>query len=361
MGNKNRYASLILLGALIYPFLTGIANSQQLPTALISGRVLDQETEKPLDNVIVYLSNTFWGTSTDTLGKFEISNIDSGDYDLIISRVGYARQLRHIQLKENDSLFYEIRLVAQPIQASEVEILGERTETTKPILNLFPLAKDNSYCVYGVENSVPIGILFTDSAIYMYSLEPSMVDSEKYVRLWLLYLNLSKDPYYFNPYERTKLHFISKKSYYRDISADLPSEIQTRLNNEDAIDTAERVIKQQIQRMAIHHRIALKHELHFLQGMLTPEQYYHYVATDIIRGPLSGIAWDDLLSRSVNDGILRPHIVYPKNSVHGFLFFPYPGLEWQASQNKFYEAFENQYELEIKTPTETKTIVFTAH
>jgi hypothetical protein len=360
VGNKNRYASLILLGALIYPFLTGTANSQQLPTAFISGRVLDQETEKPLDNVIVYLTNTFWGTSTDTLGKFEISNIDSGDYDLIISRVGYARQLRHIHLKENDTLFYEIRLVAQPIQASEVEVLGERPERVESKLNLFPSTKDKSYCVYGVETSLPIGILFTDSAFYMYALEPTIVDEEKFIRLWLLYSNISQRPHDFNPYEAIKINFITKESYYQNISALCPSEIEMSISNQSAIDSAKEIFCKQIEKMASLHRIALKWELRFLASLMSTEAFAHYVATDG-RTQLSGITFENIIKQSVNDGILKRHIVYPNNSVHGFLFFPYPGLNWKVSENKFYEAYLNQYELEIKTPTETRTIVFTAH
>ena len=360
MGNRNRYASLILLGALIYPFLTGPANSQQLPTALISGRILDKETEKPLDNVIVYLTNTFWGTSTDTLGRFVLTNIDSGDYDLIISRIGYVRQLKHIQLKENDTLYYEVELVAQPVQAGGVEVYGERAERVEPKLNLFPSTKDKSYCVYGVETSLPIGILFTDSAFYMYSLEPTIVNQEKFIRLWLLYFNVSQNPHDFNPYKAINLNLITKATYYHNISAIRPSEIIMSINNESAIDSAKEIFCKQIEKMASLHRIALKWELRFLAGLMSPEAFAHYVATDC-RTQLSGITFENIIHRSVNDGILKQHIVYPNNGVHGFLFFPYPGLNWKASNNKFYEAYLNQYELEITTPTETKTIVFTAH
>ncbi len=241
-----------------------------------------------------------------------------------------------------------------------MEVLGERPERVESKLNLFPSTKGKSYCVYGVETSLPIGILFTDSAFYMYALEPTIVDEEKFIRLWLLYSNISQRPHDFNPYEAIKINFITKESYYQNISALCPSEIEMSISNQSAIDSAKEIFCKQIEKMASLHRIALKWELRFLASLMSTEAFAHYVATDG-RTQLSGITFENIIKQSVNDGILKRHIVYPNNSVHGFLFFPYPGLNWKVSENKFYEAYLNQYELEIKTPTETRTIVFTAH
>ncbi|MBI4811655.1 MAG: hypothetical protein HY800_09505 [Ignavibacteriales bacterium] len=276
---------------------------------------------------------------------------------MIISRVGYERQIITLQISKQESLYYEIKLRPRPVLTEEMEVLAERPEEVRPNL-FFPKASDDAYCVYGTGNSLPIGILFTDSALYMYLLEPKIVDSAKYIRLWLLYKNLSGIPYNIDPFTNIKLHLIGQKSSYRDISADLPQEIQKIIKNEDAIATSEEVIGRQIQQTAVLHRRALDNYRSFLRRNLSPEQYAHYIANDIIRGPLSGIAWENILSMSANDGILKRHIVYPGNSVHGYLYFPFPGLNWKATGSSFPEASEYVYTIEIMTPNGSKTIEF---
>ncbi|MBI4810523.1 MAG: carboxypeptidase-like regulatory domain-containing protein [Ignavibacteriales bacterium] len=328
----------------------------------ITGRVSDAETGYPLDNVVVFLANTPFGTLAGNNGKFALTDILSGDYELVISRIGYERQMISLQIKDVDSLYYDIELRPQPVRTEGVEVLAERPDAMKPSLNLFfPQASDDAYCVYGTGNSLPIGILFTDSALYMYLLEPTIVDSAKYIRMWLLYKNLSGMPYNFNPNTNIKLSMQGQKSSYRDISAVLPQNIQRIIKNEDAVTTSEEVIGRQIQHTAVLHKKALDRERSFLGGNLSPEQYAHYLANDIIRGPISGIAVDNIFSGCTNVGILKKYTVFPGNSVHGYIYFPFPGLNWKATGEWFYEAAQYEYELEIITPNGSKKIEFKAY
>lgn len=55
----------------------------------IQGKVVDGESSQPLANSSVFISNTSKGTITDAAGAFMLSDVPSGQYDLIISCVGY--------------------------------------------------------------------------------------------------------------------------------------------------------------------------------------------------------------------------------------------------------------------------------
>ena len=55
----------------------------------ISGKITDAETGNVIGNASVFLSNTSYGTVTNSKGEFVLNNIRQGKYDLIVSYVGY--------------------------------------------------------------------------------------------------------------------------------------------------------------------------------------------------------------------------------------------------------------------------------
>nr|WP_294794626.1 carboxypeptidase-like regulatory domain-containing protein [uncultured Mucilaginibacter sp.] len=59
---------------------------------VIKGRVTDEITGKPLENVNVYLNGTYQGTTTDSLGNFILNNTLKTSAAIIISYVGYQEQ-----------------------------------------------------------------------------------------------------------------------------------------------------------------------------------------------------------------------------------------------------------------------------
>jgi hypothetical protein len=56
----------------------------------ISGKVVNESTQEPIPGSSVFISNTSFGTVTRKDGSFELTDIPSGKYDLIISSVGYG-------------------------------------------------------------------------------------------------------------------------------------------------------------------------------------------------------------------------------------------------------------------------------
>lgn len=55
----------------------------------ITGKVVNASTQEPIPGSSVFISNTSFGTVTTKDGSFELTDIPTGKYDLIISSVGY--------------------------------------------------------------------------------------------------------------------------------------------------------------------------------------------------------------------------------------------------------------------------------
>ncbi|RME01967.1 MAG: hypothetical protein D6814_00490 [Calditrichaeota bacterium] len=86
-GNKNR-KGLLMRSLILCLFLS-------LPAALfavdISGTVVDERTGEPLVGANVFIENTNVGTATNANGKFFISYTPQGNFNLIVSFIGYKR------------------------------------------------------------------------------------------------------------------------------------------------------------------------------------------------------------------------------------------------------------------------------
>jgi len=59
----------------------------------ISGVVVDQGLGDPLIGVNVLIDKTMLGAATDIEGKFTIPAVAPGEYKLIVSMIGYTKQL----------------------------------------------------------------------------------------------------------------------------------------------------------------------------------------------------------------------------------------------------------------------------
>jgi len=75
----------------------------------VSGKVTDAETGNVISNASVFLSNTSYGTITNSKGEFVLNNIPQGKYDLVVSFVGYETFAKTIS-NENVSASLNIQL-----------------------------------------------------------------------------------------------------------------------------------------------------------------------------------------------------------------------------------------------------------
>ena len=90
-----------------YILVLGLSQSsfaQRFPV-IIQGNVLDAETNKPIQNVNVFLSGTTVGTSTGPNGKYTIrDSVLAGKYSLVYSHVGYNTQVKELMIVQEGTL-----------------------------------------------------------------------------------------------------------------------------------------------------------------------------------------------------------------------------------------------------------------
>ncbi|MDX5421377.1 MAG: carboxypeptidase-like regulatory domain-containing protein [Hymenobacteraceae bacterium] len=101
----------------------------------LKGRVVDEQTQEPLEFVSVYLNTTTTGTRTDEQGEFQLS-MGAGRYEVVVSYVGYDPIIFTVH---TDSLApaYLFKLSPKAYSLQEVEVTAERGEEWYHNLGVF--------------------------------------------------------------------------------------------------------------------------------------------------------------------------------------------------------------------------------
>lgn len=113
---KNRIIIISLI--MLSPSLLN-ANSNS-----INGKISDSNTGEPLQGATVRVLNTFMGTYADKDGVFSIGKITPGNYELLITMMGYENKKIKITVPLEKAL--EIELLSQPIQTGEIVVSANR-------------------------------------------------------------------------------------------------------------------------------------------------------------------------------------------------------------------------------------------
>ncbi len=123
-----------------------------LNLSIIEGRVLDKETQKPLDGVNIVIDKTPLGTQSEKDGGFYIDGIKKGEYLLISSRVGYKPESLKVNVVEDKSYHLEIYLVPSPVEIPEIIIKGKKIKKTRG--NYLMLNKEEIKSIPGAEKDI---------------------------------------------------------------------------------------------------------------------------------------------------------------------------------------------------------------
>ena len=87
---------------LLYSFLLGVL--PLFAQITIKGKVVDKETNMPIDNVSVYISNSSSGTRTDATGNFILTTRATGQFELILSIMGY--DIKNVPMNSSEPLHF---------------------------------------------------------------------------------------------------------------------------------------------------------------------------------------------------------------------------------------------------------------
>ncbi len=126
---------LVFLVPLLFPFSL-VAQS----TGSITGKVLDKNTQLPLEFVNVILDGTALGGSSDSTGYFLIENIPVGTYNILVNNLGYKTfTLYNVVLTSGNENTYTIEL-EEDIQALAEVVIRGTTRTVKAATIETPLS-----------------------------------------------------------------------------------------------------------------------------------------------------------------------------------------------------------------------------
>jgi hypothetical protein len=105
----------IILTFILCPFIT------LAQTATITGKVTHGDTKSPVSNASVFLSNATYGTSTTGDGSFTLAGVKPGQYELVVTTVGYEDYSQTIQVGR-EPIRLDISLTQKVLMLREVVI-----------------------------------------------------------------------------------------------------------------------------------------------------------------------------------------------------------------------------------------------
>ena len=118
-----------ILAPLVLAFLLPSAAFAQ---AQMNGRVTDARTREPLPFVNVALEGTTQGATTDIEGRFSITDVKPGLYNVQVSSVGYQRRvILEVQVGTARAVELDITLEPTATELKEVEITRKPFQRTQ--------------------------------------------------------------------------------------------------------------------------------------------------------------------------------------------------------------------------------------
>lgn len=95
-------------------------------TGVIEGQVTNTE-QKPIPGINISLEGTAHGAATDQQGFYTIEEVPSGEYNLIVSAVGYQSQKKSIEIEPGERLTINVTLSTSNEELQEIVVQGEQT------------------------------------------------------------------------------------------------------------------------------------------------------------------------------------------------------------------------------------------
>lgn len=104
---RSLFAPILLLLAILLLHLPAWSQIR------LDGQVRDARTQQPLAFATVFLANTTYGTTTDSTGHFALAGMPAGQYEFMVSYVGYDLYKNLLDLRQSVTLTPGLQPVAQ--------------------------------------------------------------------------------------------------------------------------------------------------------------------------------------------------------------------------------------------------------
>jgi len=110
-------------------FISLISFSQK---GKIEGYISDAENKTPLNGATVIISGNK-GDNTDAFGKFSITGINPGQYELVVTHVSYKTEIIPVEVKENLISTVSVAMKKANLDLAEVRISGKKNSPLNTI------------------------------------------------------------------------------------------------------------------------------------------------------------------------------------------------------------------------------------
>jgi TonB-dependent SusC/RagA subfamily outer membrane receptor len=117
---------------------------------IIHGRIIEAKSFKPLPFATVYLNQTTIGTVTNDQGDFIMKDIRAGDYDIVVTYLGYQTYQSRVSVNDSIPLSLSIKMVVATTNLKEVTVTSKKDSQwnthykkfEKEFLGISPYAKE---------------------------------------------------------------------------------------------------------------------------------------------------------------------------------------------------------------------------
>lgn len=99
-------------------------HSAEPTRGVVSGRVIDAETERPLPGANIVIQGTMRGAASNEHGRFIIRGVEPGIHTVRVTYVGYQRAEKEIELRSGERVTLEFALLNDFIEGWDVEVVG---------------------------------------------------------------------------------------------------------------------------------------------------------------------------------------------------------------------------------------------
>lgn len=120
--------SRIVLFAFAIMLLISVKVEAQKTEVTIEGVVRDAETEKPLEDVNVYIAGSTIGTSTGGDGSYSLTVRVTGERTLVFSSIGFERQVYAVHLSRNSGKIINVELKPDTRMMEELVIVDSNKQ-----------------------------------------------------------------------------------------------------------------------------------------------------------------------------------------------------------------------------------------
>jgi iron complex outermembrane recepter protein len=166
------------IGITILLLLAGV--NAILAQSLISGKITDASTQKPVSGAYILVGGQM-GSVSDDMGKYRVKLSDPGTYLLEFSCIGYEKVVKEIKVGAKEEITIDISLPQSDFDLDEVIISATKTENyarnvptrvnnISPLqVKALPVQYPDEYLQYlpGVYDSRPFGIFSSKATVSM--------------------------------------------------------------------------------------------------------------------------------------------------------------------------------------------------